>query len=229
MWTSSLPRDDHGAAVPVTADGDADKPGRRYHRGMRIFLAGASGVIGLRLVPLLIAAGHDVAGLTRTRVKAELLQSLGAEPVVGDVFDLNTLSDAVSTFRPDVVLHELTDLPDDSTRILELGAANSRMRRQGTRNLLAAAKAAGAGGFVAQSVAWQIPGDGGQAVEEHERAVLGAGGVVIRYGRFYGAGTYFESELPPPPRVQVDDAARRTLVALDVPTGVITVTEDHAC
>ncbi|MHB1575836.1 MAG: NAD-dependent epimerase/dehydratase family protein [Candidatus Dormibacteria bacterium] len=195
---------------------------------MRIFLAGASGVIGLRLVPLLIAADHDVAGLTRTQGKGELLQSLGAEPVVGDVFDLDALCDAVSTFRPDVILDELTDLPDDPTRILELGAANSRMRRQGTRNLLSAAKAAGARGFVAQSVAWQIPGDGGAAVEEHERAVLGAGGVVIRYGRFYGTGTYFESELPPPPRVHVDDAARRTLVALDAPSGVVTVTEDPA-
>ena len=182
----------------------------------------------MRLVPLLLAADHVVAGLTRTQAKGELLQSLGAEPVVGDVFDLDALCEAVATFHPDLVIHELTDLPDDPARIAEVGGANSRMRRQGTRNLLAAAKAAGARGFVAQSVAWQLPGDGGAAVEEHERAVLGAGGVVIRYGRFYGKGTYFESELPPPPRVHVDDAARRTLVALDVPSGVITVAEGAA-
>lgn len=105
--------------------------------------------------------------------------------------------------------------------------ANARMRRQGTRNLLAAAEAAGATRFIAQSVAWQIPGDGGAAVEEHERAVLDSSGVVIRYGQFYGPGTYFESELPPPPRVHVDDAARRTVPALEEPSGVLVVLEDQ--
>ncbi len=145
---------------------------------MRIFLAGASGVIGVRLVPLLVADGHEVAGMTRSPGKAEGLRALGAEPVVCDVFDLDALSAAVRAFGPDVVLHELTDLPDDPGRISEMAAANNRIRREGTRNLLAAAKAAGAPRFVAQSIAWQIPGDGGAAVEEHERAVLGAGGVV---------------------------------------------------
>lgn len=195
---------------------------------MRVFVAGASGVIGLRLVPLLVAAGHGVAGMTRSQTKVELLEAVGAEPVVCDVFDLEALCAAVVSFRPEIVVHELTDLPDDRGRIAELGAANSRMRREGTRNLLAAAKAAEVRRFVAQSVAWQIPGDGGAAVEEHERSVLDAGGVVVRYGQFYGPGTYFESEPPPPPRVHVDDAARRTLVALDGPGGVITVTEEQA-
>jgi nucleoside-diphosphate-sugar epimerase len=167
---------------------------------MRVFLAGASGVIGLRLVALLVAAGHTVAGMTRSSAKVELLRGLGAEPVVCDVFDHDGLREAVVAFAPDVVLHQLTDLPDDRARIPELGAANARMRREGTRNLLAAAAAAGAGRVVAQSVAWEVPGDGGAAVEEHERAVLDAGGVVIRYGRLYGAGTYFPSELPPHPR-----------------------------
>ncbi|MHB1502184.1 MAG: NAD-dependent epimerase/dehydratase family protein [Candidatus Dormibacteria bacterium] len=193
---------------------------------MQIFVAGASGVIGLRVVPLLLAAGHTVAGMTRTPEKAERLRVLGAEPVVCDVFDRDALCSAVAAYRPDVVLHELTDLPDDPTRILELGAANSRMRRQGTGNLLAAATAAGASLFLAQSVAWQLPGDAGAAVEEHERAVLEVGGVVLRYGRLYGPGTYFESELPPPPRVHVEEAARRTVIALQAPSGVITVAED---
>ncbi len=161
---------------------------------MRVFLAGASGVIGLRLVPLLAAAGHDVAAMTRTSAKAELLRGLGAEPVVCDVFDLDVLTEAVSGFGPDAVVHQLTDLPDDPARIPELAGANARIRRQGTRNLLAAANDAGAARFVAQSIAWPIPGDGGVAVQEHEHAVLDAGGVVIRYGQLYGPGTYYEAE-----------------------------------
>lgn len=96
------------------------------------------------------------------------------------------LCEAVVSFGTEVVLHELTDLPDDRAQIPEYGAGNARMRRQGTRNLLAAAQAAGAAQFIAQSVAWQVPGDGGAAVEEHERAVLDSSGVVIRYGQFYG-------------------------------------------
>lgn len=192
---------------------------------MRIFVAGASGVIGSRLIPLLVNAGHDVAGMTRSPAKVGPLEALGAEPVVCDVFNLTALSEVVGAFRPDVVLHQLTDLPDDPSRIRELSELNSRIRRQGTRNLLVAAKAAGAHGFVAQSVAWQIPGDGGAAVEDHEGEVLAAGGVVIRYGQFYGTGTYFEFEPPPPPRVHIDEAVRRTLDALEMPSGVIFVTD----
>jgi len=194
---------------------------------MRVFLAGASGVIGLRLIPLLTAAGHEVAAMTRSQTKAERLRGVGGQPIVCDVFDSAALCEAVVSFRPEAILHELTDLPDDPARIRELAGANARMRREGTRNLLAAAKAADATRFVAQSVAWPIPGDGGAAVEEHEHAVLDAGGVVIRYGQFYGPGTYYETELPAPPRVQVDDAARRTLPALDQPSGVLTVTDDQ--
>jgi nucleoside-diphosphate-sugar epimerase len=193
---------------------------------MRVFLAGASGVLGVRLVPLLAGEGHTVAGMTRTPAKADHLKALGAEPVVSDVFDVDRLSDAVCAFRPDVVLHQLTDLPDDAARMPEFAAANARIRREGTRNLLAAAGATGADRFVAQSVAWEVPGDGGAAVEEHERLVLDAGGVVIRYGRFHGAGTFFESEMPPAPRVHLDVAARGTLAALDAPSGVVVVTDE---
>jgi len=190
---------------------------------MRVFVAGASGVIGVRLVPLLVADGHEVAGLTRSPGKAEHLRALGAEPVVCDVFDLDALSRAVASFAPDVVLHQLTDLPDAVARVPEMMAANARIRREGTRNLLAAA--VGLERFVAQSVAWEIPGDGGIAVEEHERAVLDAGGAVVRYGRFYGPGTYHEVELPRPPRVHVDDAARRTLPLLSAPSGIVVVAD----
>jgi uncharacterized protein YbjT (DUF2867 family) len=187
---------------------------------MRVFVAGATGVIGARLVPLLVAAGHEVAGMTRTPTKVELLRSLGAEPVVCDVYDAAALRQAVATFAPDVVVNELTDLPDDMAQID--AAANARMRVEGHRNLL---NAAGAARMVAQSVAWQLEGGGLGAVEELERSTLTAGGVVLRYGRFYGPGTYSESELPPPPRVHIDDAARRTVDALDAASGVIVIAD----
>jgi nucleoside-diphosphate-sugar epimerase len=193
---------------------------------MRVFLAGASGVVGVRLVPLLVADGHEVAGMTRSAEKAEGLRALGAEPVVCDVYDLDALTETMTAFAPDVVLHELTDLPDDPARIPEMAAANSRIRREGTRNLLVAAAGAGCERFVAQSVAWPIPGDGGAAVEEHEGAVLDAGGVVLRYGRFYGPGTYHEAEPPEPPRIHLDEAARRTLPALSAPSGIVVIAEE---
>jgi uncharacterized protein YbjT (DUF2867 family) len=193
---------------------------------MRIFLAGATGVIGVRLVPRLVAAGHVIAGMTRSPGKASLVQELGAEPVICDVFDRERLIEAVSAFRPDCVLHELTDLPDDPSRISGLVALNARIRREGTQNLLAAAQSAKAQRFLAQSVAWALPpGEGADAVRDLERSVLDAGGVVLRYGQFYGPGTYFEDSLPPPPRIHIDEAAVRTVAALNSPSGVISVVE----
>jgi nucleoside-diphosphate-sugar epimerase len=191
---------------------------------MRIFLAGASGVIGTRLVPLLVAAGHDVAGVTRTPGKAELLRGLGATPVVCDVYDREALRGAVVSFAPDLVLHELTDLPDDESRIGS-SSGNARIRREGTRNLLDAARAAGARRFLAQSVAWELEGDGAAAKAELERLTLDAGGVVLRYGHLYGPGTYYPDVLPPAPRIHVDEAARRTVELLDAPSGVVEVAE----
>ena len=191
---------------------------------MRIFLAGASGVIGQHLVPLLVGEGHDVAGMTRTPGKADWLRQVGAEPVVCDVFDRDALFEVVDRFDPDVVIHQLTDLPDDPAHILAHAAANNRMRREGTTNLVDAAQACGVR-VIAQSVAWLLPGDGGVAVQFHERTVLDAGGVVVRYGRFFGPGTYFEGEPPPVPRVHVAQAASRTLAALDAPSGVIMIVE----
>ena len=84
-----------------------------YTDDVRIFLAGASGVIGQRLIPRLVEAGHVVGGLTRSSSKTELLRHLGAEPILCDVFDREALVQAVRDFKPDVVLNELTDLPDD--------------------------------------------------------------------------------------------------------------------
>jgi nucleoside-diphosphate-sugar epimerase len=192
---------------------------------MRVFLAGATGVIGIRLVPLLIEAGHEVAGMTRSADKAPALRALGAEPVVCDVFDPAAVRDAMVRFRPDAVLHQVTDLPDDASLLPEFRPANARIRREGTHNLLAAARAAGADRFLAQSIAWTPPGDDG-ALEEFEQAVLRAQGVVLRYGQFYGPGTFFEDGPPSPPRIHVDAAARRTVPALTMASTVLTIVEE---
>jgi hypothetical protein len=191
---------------------------------MRIFLAGASGVIGTRLTPLLVATGHEVAGTMRSAGKAELVRGLGAEPVVVDAYDAEGLREAVAAFAPDMVMHQMTDLPDDAAEIPERAAANARIRDEGTANLITAARAAGVGRFLAQSIAW-IPAAGAEARERHESQVLDFGGVVLRYGQFYGPGTYYEGEPPDPPRIEVGGAARRTLDLLDAPSGIIEIVE----
>jgi nucleoside-diphosphate-sugar epimerase len=190
---------------------------------VRIFLAGASGVIGVRLIPLLVQAGHEVVGMTRSAEKAESLRELGAEPVVCDVF-ADQLKPAVVAARPEMVMHQLTDLPDRAEEIPLHAPRNNRIRTEGTRNLIDAAQAAGARRFLAQSIAWEPP-TGGEAAEAHERMVLDIGGVVLRYGRFYGPGTYHPDDVPEPPRIHVEEAARRTVELLDAPSGAIVVTE----
>jgi nucleoside-diphosphate-sugar epimerase len=192
---------------------------------MRIFMAGASGVIGLRLVPLLLARGDVVAGMTRSSQKAGMLRELGAEPVVCDVYDTDGLTGAVAAFEPDLVMHQLTDLPDDVKRLALYMKRNSRIRTEGTRNLIAAARAARATRMLAQSIAFRPPGVG-RAVAEHERMVLDFGGVVLRYGWLYGPGTYSGGgRLLPQPRIHVDEAARRTVELLNAPAGVVVVAE----
>jgi len=191
---------------------------------MRIFIAGATGVIGVRLVPLLVAEGHDVAGMTRSPEKAEALRALGAEPVVCDVFDPSGLTRAMIEFMPELVMHQVTDLPDQVEQIPAFAERNNRVRTEGTRNLIAAAKSAEAQRFLAQSICWEPPA-GGETLEEHEEQVLNVGGVVIQYGQLYGPGTYHEQDVPPPPRIHVDAAARRTVELLDAAPGVIVVAE----
>ena len=183
-------------------------------------------MIGRRLVPLLVSAGHDVAGMTRSESKADLLREWGALPVVCDVFDREALVNAVADYAPAAVVHQLTDLPDVLADIDQFRDANARIRREGTRNLLAAAAAGGADRFIVQSVAWTLPGDAGAAVDEMEQMVLAAGGVVLRYGQFYGPGTYHEGQLPQGVRVDVDVAASRTVDALDAPSGILTILDD---
>jgi nucleoside-diphosphate-sugar epimerase len=196
---------------------------------VRIFIAGATGVIGVRLVRLLVGDGHTVAGLTRSPEKAGMVSEAGAQPVVCDVFDTATLTTAVTGFAPDVVFHQLTDLPDEAADIARFGERNSRIRGEGTRNLLAAAAAANADRVIAQSISWELPDPRGRAATaEHERAVLQAGGIVIRYGQLWGPETYYPTAPPDPPRIHVDEAARQTLPVLQAPPGVTIVIDDRA-
>jgi nucleoside-diphosphate-sugar epimerase len=195
--------------------------------GRRVYLAGASGVIGSRLVPLLLDAGYTVGAMTRSSAKAARLASLGAEPIVCDVFDRGALTTAVRSFSPDLVLHELTDLPDAVEDLPKARLLNARIRVEGTRNLIDAMTGLDEPKIVAQSIAWTPdPGPGANAVTSLEQAVLAANGVVLRYGAFYGPGTYYEGELPAAPRVHIDTAAARTLEALDAPSGILTVVDE---
>jgi nucleoside-diphosphate-sugar epimerase len=165
----------------------------------RVLVAGASGVIGRPLVPMLLEHGHVVAGLTRSN--PDTVRALGAEPIVCDVYDLARLRELIGAFAPEVVVHLLTDLPDEIDRLPEFAAANARIRREGTRNLLAAAPGAR---FVAESIAFETSEESAAAVAELERLVPH----VIRLDRLCGPGTYDPGCTGEGARIHVDDAAR---------------------
>jgi nucleoside-diphosphate-sugar epimerase len=184
---------------------------------MRIFLAGASGAIGKQIVPLLVGAGHEVVGTTRSSQKVEALRALGAMPVVLDVLDAEAVGRAMSEAAPEVVVHQATALAAVGTNLRNLDEAfteTNRLRTTGTDNLLAAAKAVDAQRFVAQSFAgWPYAREGAPVKDEDapldrtppnntketlaairhlETAVVNANwldGIVLRYGGFYGPGT----------------------------------------
>jgi nucleoside-diphosphate-sugar epimerase len=206
---------------------------------MKVFLAGAGGVIGRRLVPFLRDAGHEVAGTTRSTDRAEALQILGAEPVIVDVFDADALTRAVVAAAPQVVIHQLTDLlsPPGTAGFAESLSKNARLRIDGTRNLMDAAKAAGVKRVIAQSVAFAYaesksphvetdplaPAPDGEpystvrgvvALEEAVTRTPRIEGVVLRYGYLYGPGTWNEGTVPPGPAIHVDAAAHAALLAL---------------
>jgi len=218
---------------------------------MRIFLAGAAGAIGRRLTPLLVLMRHEVTGTTRSADKAGTLEAMGARPVVVDVFDADALRRAVVAARPDVVIHQLTDLPAaPGTPGYEEGQRrNNRLRREGTRNLMAAARAAGVTRVIAQSIAFAYaPGEGPRhetdpldLAAEGARALTVAGvvaledavlhapsvaGLVLRYGYFYGPGTWNE-KAPRPPSIHIDAAAHAALLALTRgKAGIYNIAED---
>jgi nucleoside-diphosphate-sugar epimerase len=199
---------------------------------VRIFLAGASGAIGRRLIPLLLAAGHDVTGSTRHAETARQLNASGMHGVVVDVFDAAALRDAVVKARPEIIIHQLTDLPrvvEDEAQLAASYPRNARIRTEGTRNLIAAAQAASARRFIVQSVAFAYaPGaephaetdplnvsEGPRAAADMERQVLVSGmeAIVLRYGFFYGPGTWHADPIRKPP-LHIDAAAQATLLAV---------------
>ncbi|HEY3759726.1 MAG TPA: NAD(P)-dependent oxidoreductase [Solirubrobacteraceae bacterium] len=181
---------------------------------MRVFLAGATGAIGRQLVPLLLADGHQVTGMTRSPQRARELQTAGAEAVIADALEREAVHAAVVQARPEAVIHQLTAIPAliDPRTIARDFVLTNRLRSEGTRHLVAAAQAAGAQRFIAQSIAFAYaPGPPGtthderdpllseqqapksfkgaaRALGELEQAVLGANGTVLRYGYFYGPG-----------------------------------------
>lgn len=218
----------------------------------RLFVAGASGVIGRVLVPLLVEAGYEVHGATRRAERAAQLESLGARPVVVDVFDVDALTRELGRIAPDAVIHQLTDLPRDldPARMAQAVVDNARIRSQGSFNLVLAALTAGCRRMVAQSIAWAYaPGEqpyreeqpldtdaegarrisvGGVVALEH--AVLATSplrGTVLRYGRLYGPDTGADTA-PGAPAVHVEDAARAALLALrGNATGIFNIVDDN--
>ena len=216
---------------------------------MRVFVAGVSGAIGRRLTPLLIGAGHDVIGMTRSAEVARELQASRIHAAVVDVFDADALKRAVADARPDVVMHQLTDLPrvlHDQAELVAAYPRNARIRTEGTRNLVTAAKAAGARRFIVQSVAFAyLPGkepyaetdplnlvDGPRlptvrAAADMEQQVLSSGmePIILRYGLLYGPGTWTEGPERKPP-LHVDAAAQAAFLTLTRGTGIYNIADD---
>jgi nucleoside-diphosphate-sugar epimerase len=207
---------------------------------VRVFVAGASGAIGRSLVPKLIAAGYEVTGTTRSEARAAEVRAAGAEAAVVDVYDRDALRTTVVSAAPDAIVNQLTALPKRMDfRREDLYAATNRLRTEGTRNLLDAARAAGVRRFVAQSVAFayrpqggrvkseddpllgEAPGGFGSAVkairamEEMVVGEEGMEGLVLRYGFFYGPGTHYAND-----GSTTEDVKRRRMPVVGKGTGV---------
>ena len=237
---------------------------------MKVLVAGATGVIGRRLVPMLVADGHAVTAMVRSPARADAARALGADVTVADALDAAAVRAAVAGVSPEVVIHQLTALPKriDPRKIERDFVLNDRLRSEGTRHLVAAAREAGVRRVVAQSIAFAYapttPGSlhtedeplfldspkdfrrSAHALHDLETAVLGAGGVVLRYGYFYGPGSSISRDgsmgedlrrrrMPVVGSgggvwsfIHVDDAARATLAAIreDVPSGAYNVVDD---
>jgi nucleoside-diphosphate-sugar epimerase len=219
---------------------------------LRIFLAGATGAIGRKLIPLLLADGHSVTGTTRSPKKAAELEARGVKPVVIDVFDADRLRDAVVAARVEIVIHQLTDLPQvlDPAQMAVSRQRNSRLRIEGTANLVAAALAAGARRLIAQSIAFAyadgpephaesdplaspegddpgaITARGVRALEDAVLHASGIEGIVLRYGRLYGPGTWFATASGKGP-LHVEAAAKAAALAVTRgAAGIYNVAED---
>lgn len=219
-----------------------------------VFLAGASGVIGLPLSKALLEQGHTVYGTTRSQTKADMLAKIGVKPVVVDAFDADKLVQVVTEVRPDIVLHQLTDLPDnlDAGEMAEGLVRNARIREEGTRNLVRAAEAAGVKKVIAQSICFvyepsdNLPqdetapllnfsdpdyGETSRAVHSLETQVLNGkfSGAVLRNGWLYGEHTGFDAPVGFVPSVSVDAAVRAIILAMEKDAeGLFNIADDDA-
>jgi len=236
---------------------------------MKVFVAGATGVVGRPLVSQLLERGHEVTGMTRSEAGAERLRAQGAHAAIADVFDEERVRAAVAEADPEVLVHELADLPHKMNlrKLDEFYAGLPRMRTEGTRVLVGAAQAAGVRRIVAQSIAFLYAPEGAAVKDEDgrvwddapepfggairatldlERQVVGAGGIALRYGWFYGPGTYYARDGHTAKEVRarrqpivgrgdaitsflhVDDAASATVAAIEGETaGVFNVVDDE--
>jgi nucleoside-diphosphate-sugar epimerase len=219
---------------------------------MRIFLAGATGAIGRRLLPLLVRAGHEVTGTTRSAQRRDSLRAAGATPVVVNVYDADALLEEVLRAEPEIVIHQLTDLPQvkDPAAMAAKRPDNTRLRIEGTRNLMAAATAAGTRRVIAQSIAFVYPPGhephvetealptepdgspapsvrGAASLEEQVLGGTGIEGIVLRYGRLYGPGTWEKDRPAGTGYLHVDAAAGAALLAVTRGApGIYNIAED---
>lgn len=186
---------------------------------MKILVAGGTGAIGRPLIAALLARGHAVAALTRSPEKAQALVEIGVEPAIADVFDPDAVKEVVGRARPEVVIEQLTALPKTYTRqsLSAASAFNNRLRLEGGINVLVAAKAAGVRRYLRQSIAfWAIPGRGladeaaplafdaspyvasdARLITDLEHRLMeqpNMEGIALRYGFFYGPGTWFHPD-----------------------------------
>ncbi|PBP55797.1 dTDP-glucose 4,6-dehydratase [Pseudomonas syringae] len=217
----------------------------------KVFVAGASGVIGRALLKLLVAAGYSVYGATRRAEKVKDIEVTGATAVVVDVYDAERLNEELVRIQPWTVIHQLTDLPRGLSPELMAKAVenNARIRTEGTRNLVAAARAAGATRLIAQSIAWAyrpcdtpyletcpldveahgsrgISVGGVAALEQQVLSEPALNGTVLRYGQLYGPGTGTDEPTGTSP-VHVEAAARAALLALQTEqSGIFNITQD---
>jgi nucleoside-diphosphate-sugar epimerase len=235
---------------------------------MRVFIAGATGVIGLSLARVLRTLGHHVIGMTRAGSGVDRLRELGAEPAIADAFDPEAVLSAIDAAAPDVVIDQLTWLPANPADILKSLPNDTRLRREGGRNLLSAATAYGVKRYVMQSRGFYLYASEGQLADEtarlrcdapgevgksarvtggYEEQVLAApslNGVVLRYGFFYGPGTWYwpDGAIAHQARkgelavigngtavwsfVHIDDAIAATAAALTADPGIYNIVDD---
>lgn len=217
----------------------------------KVFIAGASGVIGIRLCKMLVDAGWDVYGTTRSEKNVELLKNIGVKPIVIDVYNADKLTEILTSIKPKIVYHQLTDLPDGLApdKMKEALESNAKLRDIGTRNLVNASIEANVEKMIAQSIAFvyepsdtphseesallniddEAYGSTSKAVASLEEQVLNAPftGIVLRNGLLYGKDTGFDTPVDFVPPVHVDAATHASLLALNYEkNGIFNITDD---